>query len=164
MSNGNKSHTMVTQVQIVDGTTLNVSLEVDAFMPNESVEISGYVAQNHGAFATFNDFQPINSKLAETARLTVQAKPTPTSPAFQQGDDVTVFVRVAKVWVTVLGEGQTQHPVASHRTAEPGSLWARVKGVAGETYSDTWEGNQSGSTAGDAGQAASAAPSSSENS
>jgi hypothetical protein len=154
MSNGNLSHTMVTQVEIDNDNAVKVSVQVDAFMPGESVEISGYVAQHHGAFATFNDFKKIDTKLAETASLTVPAKPIPTSPAFQQGHDVMVFVRVAKVWVTVLGEGQAQQQVISPNVAGPGTVWGRIKGVAGpETYSDTWEGNQSGSAPGGTGQA-----------
>ena len=166
MSNGSQSHTKVTQVKIVDANTVEVSIEVDAFMPGQSVEISGYVAQNNGAFAAFNDFQTINTKLGETANLTVTATPAPESDAFQQGRDVTIFLRTAKVWVTVLGEGPAQQSgVAPSYVAGPGTVWGRLKGAAGpEKYSDTSEGNQSGSAAGDAGQAASAAPSSSENS
>jgi hypothetical protein len=162
MSNGSKSHTMVTQVQIVDEATLNVSLEVSAFMPNESVEISGYVAQNHGSFATFNDFQPINSKLGETANLMVKATAVEGSPAFQQGD-FTVFIRVAKVWVTVLGQGQVQPQGISFNKAVPGAVFGRIKGVAGsDSYSDPQGDNQSASYAGNAEQAASSGASNSE--
>lgn len=145
----------VTNVEIIDPENIQVSIDVDAFMPNESVEISGYVAQNHGAYATINEFQKINAKLGRTAHLTVTAKPVPTAPAFQQGDDVMVFVRAAKVWVTVLGEGQAQPPGIAPRLAGVGSVWGSLKGVAGpDSYSDTQEGNQSGSAAEYASQAA----------
>jgi hypothetical protein len=149
MPNGNQSPTRATQVKIIDpGNNIQVSIDVDSFMPNESVEISGYVAQNHGAYATINEFQPINAKLGQTAHLTVTAKPVPTAPAFQQGDDVMVFVRVAKVWVTVLGEGQAQPSGIASRFAGVGSVWGNLKGVAGpDSYSDEQEGNQSGSAA-----------------
>lgn len=159
MPNGNQSPTRATKVKIIDPeNNIRVSINVDSFMPNESVEISGYVAQNHGAYATINEFQEIKAKLGRTAHLTVTAKPAPAAPAFQQGDDVTVFVRVAKVWVTVLGEGPAQPSEIAPRasTAEAGSVWGRLKGVAGpDSYSDTEEGNQSGSAAEYAGQAAS---------
>jgi hypothetical protein len=149
MTNGNQSHTKVTQVEIGSDGSIQVTIEVDAFMPGQSVEISGYVAQNHGAFAAFNDFQTINTKLGETANLTVPATPAPESDEFQRGDDVTVFLRTAKVWVTVLGEGQAQQSGISPNKAVPGTVWGRIRGVAGpERYSDTLEGNQSGSAAG----------------
>jgi hypothetical protein len=165
MTNGNQSHTRATQVQIGGGGTIQVSIEVDAFMPGESVEISGYVTQNHGAFATINDYQTINTRLGEIANLTVTATPVPGSNPFQEGHDVTVFLWASKVWVTVLGEGQVQPQGIPSLLAGPGAVWGRIKGEAGpEKYSDTSEGNQSGSAAGDAGQAASAAPASSENS
>ena len=152
MPNGNYSPTRATQVEIIDPkNNLQVSIEVDAFMPNESVEISGYVAQNHGAYATINEFQNIDAKLGQTAYLTVTAKPTPTAPAFQQGDAVMVFVRVAKVWVTVLGEGPAQQPGILPSAAGVGSVWGTLIGVAGpDSYSDTQEGNQSGSAIGGA--------------
>jgi len=149
MSNGSKSPTKATQVKIIDpANNIQVSIDVDAFMPNESVEISGYIAQNHGAYATINEFKKINSKLGRTAHLTVTAKPVPTAPAFQEGDDVMVFVRVAKVWVTVLGAVPAQQPVALSLEAGEGSVWGRFVGAAGpDSYSDTQEGNQSGSVA-----------------
>jgi hypothetical protein len=156
MSNGDKSPTRATQVEIIDPeNNIQVSIDVDAFMPNESIEISGYVAQNHGAYATIDEFQKINAKLGQTSHLTVTAKPAPTAPAFQQGDDVMVFVRVAKVWLTVLGEGSAQPTEILPNVAGVGSVWGRFKGVAGpDSYSDTQEGNQSGSAAEYAGQAA----------
>lgn len=162
MPNGNQSPTRATQVEIIDPeNNIQVSIDVDSFMPNESVEVSGYVAQNHGAYATISEFQEINAKLGRTAHLTVTAKPAPAAPAFQQSDDVMVFVRVSKVWVTVLGAGPAQPQEISPRTAEAGSVWGRLKGVAGpDSYSDTEEGNQSGSAAEYAGQAGSGGSSS----
>ena len=155
MSNGNQSHTKVTQVEIVNDNVIQVTIEADAFMPGQSVEISGYVAQNHGAFATVNEFQKIDTKLGEIANLTVTATPAPGSDPFEKGQDVMVFLRAAKVWVTVLGEGQAQPEIASYNLAAQGTVWGREKGAAGaESYSDTREGNQPGSTTGGAGQEA----------
>ena len=160
MSNGSQSHTLVTQVEIDNDNTVKVSIQVDAFMPNESVEISGYVAQHHGAFATFNDFQTIATKLGGTAILTVTATPAPNSNGFQKGHDVTVFLRVAKVWVTVLAEGQDQQAgIAAANVAEPGTMWGRLKGAAGpDNYSDSLGGNQPDSSTASADQAASDGP------
>jgi hypothetical protein len=148
MSNGNLSHTMVTQVEIDNDNAVKVSVQVDAFMPGESVEISGYVAQHHGAFAYFNEFKTITTKVGGSVTLEVKADPAPNSAAFQKGHDVTVFLRAAKVWVTVLAEGQDQQPgISVPNVAEPGTVWGKIKGVAGpEKYpSDTREGKQSAS-------------------
>ena len=128
MSNGSRSHTVVTQVEIRSDSTIQVSMEVDAFMPGESVEISGYVVQtNPGAFATINEYQKINARLGETASLTVMATLAPGSDPFQQGHDVTVFLRAAKVWVTVLADGQSQQSGISPQLAEPGTVWGNTQ-------------------------------------
>jgi hypothetical protein len=161
MPNGSQSHTMVTKAVIIDATTIRVSVGVDAFLPNELVEISGYVTQLNGAFAYFDEFTMIDGKLGSTVALDVDAKLAGDSEAFQKGQDVTVFVRVSKVWVTVLAEGQDQQPEISPRYAGSGSVWGRVKGVAGpEKYSpDTWGGNQPASAMAAAAQpAADASP------
>jgi hypothetical protein len=149
------SPTMATQVKIIDPEkNLQVSIDVDSFIPNEYVEISGYVAQNHGAYATINEFKKVKAKLGRTAHLTVTAKPAPRAPAFQQSDDVMVFVRVAKVWVTVLGEGPVEPSGTLPRPAGAGSVWGRLRGVSGpDSYSDTEEGNQPGYATGRAEQA-----------
>jgi hypothetical protein len=75
----------------------------------------------------------------------VKADPAPNSAAFQKGHDVTVFLRAAKVWVTVLAEGQDQQPGGpAPNVAEPGTVWGRIKGAAGpEQYPpNTWGGKQ----------------------
>ena len=146
----------VTNVKIVDPeSTIQVTVEVNGILPNESVELTGYVAQAQGALATFSEFQNINGKLGGIAELKVTATRAGASPAFQPGHDVTVFARVAKVWVTVLGEGPAQHPGLSPAAAPAGSEWGRVKGGAGsEDYSGTQEDNQSGSATAGAGQEA----------
>jgi len=157
MSNGNKSHTMVTQVEINDDKTITISVGTNSFMPGESVEISGYVVQDHGAFANIvNEFKTITGRVGDTAGLTVTATPTAESDEFRKGHDVTVFVQAAKVWVTVLSEGQAESSGIPFNVAVPGTVWGKIKGVAGpETYSDAQEGNQSDSAAEYAGQAAS---------
>src|SRR5215472_8240459 len=109
MPQGNKSHTMVTQVLINDDNTIAVSVGTDSFMPGESVEISGYVMQNHGAFANIiNKFIKITGRVGDTTSVTVTATPTAESNEFRKDHNVTVFVQAAKVWVTVLSEGQAQ--------------------------------------------------------
>lgn len=83
-----------------------------AFDSGEYVEISGCATQatknkqSNGGFATFSEIQEVKKP-----ELEIRAKFT---KEFQDGLDITVFVRVAKVWITVLSQG-----VAS--SEEPGS-------------------------------------------
>lgn len=143
MSNG-QSHSWVTSAEIIDADTIKISVGISAFLPNESVEISGYVMQHQGAFAYFNVFRTINAKLGGTTTLEVEAIRAHDSAAFQKGHDLTVLLRAAKVWVTVLAEGQAQQSGIMSNAAEAGRVWDTVKAVVGpEKYpQDTWRGNQ----------------------
>jgi hypothetical protein len=100
-------------------------------MPNEVVEISGYVMQDQGAFAHFNLFKTTNAKLGGTTTLEVVANRARDSAPFQKGHDLTVMLRAAKVWATVLAEGQDQQYATASNAAGAGTMWARIKGVAG---------------------------------
>jgi hypothetical protein len=154
MPNGSQSHTMATHAEIIDDTTIRIRVGVDAFLPNEWVEISGYVTQDGGAFAYFNEFRMTGGTPGSTTPLDVHAKRAGDSEPFQRGQDVTVFVRASKVWVTVLAEGQDQPSGELTGYAEDGRKWSMIKAVAGpERYSpDSWGGNQPGSATAGAGQ------------
>jgi len=138
MPDGSKSHSLVTGAKI-DGKNIVLTVNVDSFAPGEYVEISGcatqaYETQGEGGFATFSEIQEIkNTKSDKPAELKVKAKLTKD---FQQDQDVTVVVRVAKVWITVLSPGS--HPQTSSLLA-----WDSVKGVGGpdEYSSDATSGN-----------------------
>ena len=144
MPNGSKSHSLVTGAKI-DGKNIVLTVNVDSFAPGEYVEISGcatqaYETQGEGGFATFSEIQEIkNTKSDKPAELKVKAKLTKD---FQQDQDVTVVVRVAKVWITVLSPGK---PEISQRspTAGPLPVWDSVEGVGGpdEYSSDATSGN-----------------------
>jgi len=85
------------------GGEMVLTVELDKFLANKPVEISGYATQNSGGFATFYDIQSVGETPAGTVVMYVKATP---ATAFNIGDDVTVSLRASSVWVTVLGEGQ----------------------------------------------------------
>ena len=128
------SNSLVTRAEIDGNKHIVLSIDVDAFKPGEYVEVSGcaaqtsYEAQSNGGFASFGEIQKIkNPDSTGTVKLTVTAKPT---RKFKQGLDVTVAVRVAKVWITVLSDP----PLASGvqpSIAGQGWAWGQVEGVGG---------------------------------
>jgi hypothetical protein len=119
----------VTNAEIDGNNDIVLTVNVDAFVPGEYVEVSGcatqatYDTQGNGGFATFSEVREIDtSKPGEAAILTVRAKPT---KQFQDDLDITVVVSVAKVWITVLSQG------ASERTSGSRRPWDSFKGVGG---------------------------------
>jgi hypothetical protein len=129
-------NSLVTKAQIDGNKNIVLSVNVDAFQSGEYVEISGCATQNgyetksSAGFATFSQIQEIKPpKKGGPAVLKVKAKPT---NAFQEGLDVTVTVRVSKVWVTVLSakSGYEANP-APTVPAPANTIWNSVTGVGG---------------------------------
>ena len=139
----------------IDRKNIVLTVNVDSFTPGEYVEISGcatqaYETQGEGGFATFSEIQEIKkNKTDKPVALKVKAKLT---KPFQQNQDITVVVRVAKVWITVLSDP----PLASGvqpSIAGQGWAWGQVEGVGGpDEYSSAAAG------AGQAAAAGSSAP------
>ena len=128
-------NSLVTKAEINGNNDIVLTVKVDAFTDGEYVEVSGYATQNsyetlsYGGFASFNEIREIeNPDPAGTVKLTVTAKPT---RKFEQGLDVTVAVRVSKVWITVLSKGQTPLARIQTQPAGPHSAWNWVKAVGG---------------------------------
>jgi hypothetical protein len=146
-------NSLVTKAEIDGNNHIVLSVKVDAFYTREYVEISGYATQNSLAttsgagFATFSEIQEIDPpKDGGPVVLKVKAKPT---NAFQKDLDVTVAVRVSKVWVTVLSAvpGYAANP-APTVPAPANTTWASVTGVGGpDDYSST-QGSDGTTTAG----------------
>jgi hypothetical protein len=136
----------VTNAEIA-GDSIVLTVNVDDFAPGGYVEVSGcatqaaYDTQTDGGFATFSEIQEIDRpNPGETAELKVKAKFT---KKFQDGLDVIVVVRVAKVWVTVLSQG------ASTLTEGSGSMsWASLKGVGGPDDYSSAQGSDGEAVAG----------------
>ena len=111
MQNLAYSHPYVYSVSL-DGNQLTLLVEVTNFQGTEgAIEVSGQASQVNGAFANISSFVDIAHATANAKGelvATVTANADPAHP-FTGGEDVTIFVRVAKVWITVLGapEGVT---------------------------------------------------------
>jgi hypothetical protein len=121
----------VTSATIKDGQ-IELSVQVDDFPDNETVEISGVATQSGGAFANYYDIQKVPAAVAAadgTSHKTVTVATHPIPPnKFMQDQDVTVVLRVSRVWVTVLGK-----PTATSKLAnqpQPGTTWGTIKVVS----------------------------------
>jgi hypothetical protein len=122
MSNG--VHSYVTGA-VFQGNNMVFSVQLGGFQVGDAVELSGSATQNNGALVSFYDIQPISAVDSKgIAQLTVQA--TPSAP-FREGEDVTVFLRAAKVWVTVLGVEPGRLGGRQGGSAQEGTAWPKVK-------------------------------------
>jgi len=108
-----------------------LTLVFDKTMAGLPFEISGYATQNGGAFANFYDVRTPTATPDQIVVAYVQT--TPLQP-FKNGEDVTVVLRAARVWSTVLKQPKDAQP--------PGvapQLWAGTPASAGSTWDDIKE-------------------------
>jgi hypothetical protein len=116
------------------GREIILTVLLDEYLANKPVEISGYVTQNTGGFAIFYDTQSVHANPDGTVTMYVRATP---SGEFRKGEPVTVTLRAASVWITVLAEGQDgqiSSPVdppkrAGGTPAQDGETWNSVQAV-----------------------------------
>jgi hypothetical protein len=138
------SEPWVTRVT-VQGNQLLLTVQVDEFLPNEPIEISGYVTQHGGAIATVYDIQAVTKNPDGTATMYVNAAP---AQGFQDGYDVTIVLRAARVWVTVLKQPGPTPSEPTRLQAGDGTVWnnLRAAGQATPGGSPTWtvEGTPAG--------------------
>ena len=121
-----------------DGSKITFSVEVtDITIPQGNtqgtIEITGEATQINGALARISCItdrstaykgapDPTDQPPTDRYFVDVDAVPTPGHP-FLSNLDITVFVRVSKVWVTVLGA--SGWPERVQGTAAPaGTTWA----------------------------------------
>jgi hypothetical protein len=121
-------HPYVTNVTLKNNKIV-LTVQVDEYPAGEDLEISGHATQNGGAFAVFNDIQQVPKPNPDgTAYMYVTASP---SQGFKQGHPVTVVLRAARVWTTVLGEtqpgGAAQLPPDD--PAADGTTWTSIRAV-----------------------------------
>ena len=131
------SNPWVTKVTII-GDQLLLTVQVDEFVTNESLEISGYVTQHGGAIATVFAVQTVTRNPDGSATMYVTATP---AQGFQEGYDVTVVLRAARVWMTVLRQqGEPPTGILERPPAEEGTVWDSVRATGWETVSGspTW--------------------------
>lgn len=138
-------HPWVYSVTKTDGK-ITFQVEVTDFKPTAGdIEISGQATQVNGALARIscitNMTAAFKGKGDDADRDFVNVEATPTGEhSFTEGEDVTVFVQVAKVWVTVLAPG-TEDPVDSTvQGKEPNErpTWGKHKADA---HTSAQEGN-----------------------
>jgi hypothetical protein len=92
------SHGFVTKATFLDGK-ITFSVGVYDFEKNEPVEISGYATQTGGAFANIYQIAQVPDMADPSVDVTVEPR---SKKQFSKDEDVTVVIRAAKVWVTVL--------------------------------------------------------------
>lgn len=108
-------NTYVTKAQL-ENNKIVLTVQVDGFEPGDALEISGQATQNNAAFATFDEIKDIPGTKAGAkagtgspaypngkSSLPVTADPV-VAEKFEAEKDLTIVVRVAKVWVTVLSK------------------------------------------------------------
>jgi len=121
MANGYVTKVTLRNNQVV------VKIGLDDFTPRESVEISGYATQAGGAFAVFNDIQLVPERDPD-GEITMWVK-APPSADFKKGKAVTVVLRAARVWTTVLGEREPGSSPDQDEPTDEGMTWDDVREV-----------------------------------
>jgi hypothetical protein len=122
------------------GDRISFRVDVSDFKPGDGIEISGQATQSSGAFANIYTITRVpatpNGYNGEHY-VDVTAVPIPASP-FRKDQDVTIFMRVSKAWVTVLGEHNgSQADGSLGQTADAGTAWDQVSQTA--DVGTTWD-------------------------
>ena len=128
------SHPWVYSAKITDGK-ITFRVEVTDFKPDAGdIEISSQATQEGGAFAPIYAIKnipadaieggPDDADEAGRSFLDVDVTQNPRY-LFRAGQAVTVFVRVSKVWATVIGQSTTGLPssVEPGQPAPDGTTW-----------------------------------------
>ena len=113
---------------------IEISVEVNPSDSGTYVEVSGSATQTGGAFANFYDIQLVptapNDPNSTDCYVFVSAHPIPPNK-FREDQDVTVVIRVGKVWLTVLGNGPLAAEASnSVQMAGEGTMWNTVREVS----------------------------------
>jgi hypothetical protein len=132
------SHGFVTKVTF-QNDTITFSVGVYGFDAGEPVEISGYATQANGAFANIYKIEQV-PKMPDPGPATgppadpsvdVTVEPQSGVP-FIMGEEVTVIIRAAKVWVTVLGQKSSPDGLTLESPPPGGPItWDDVREVTG---------------------------------
>lgn len=158
MQNLAYAHPYVYSVSMADdGNQISLVVEVTDFIATGgTVEISGQATQVNGAFANIFAYVDVKDATPGDDNETRNGQPlmyvTVTAPIastyrFRKDLDVTIFVRVSKVWVTVLGEPTQLGPNKIGQNAEKGTTWKDARGVT-QVDGKTFPAQQSGASAG----------------
>ena len=132
----------VSAVTFIGGQVV-LTVQLDEYLAGQPVEISGYATQNSGAFANFYSIQTAGKNPDGTVVMYVKATP---EKAFMAGEDVTVSLREAKVWVTVLSGAS---PGGTPAKATDGTTWNSVQEEVWAGRSSAWDAVQAATGGGD---------------
>ena len=124
------SHGFVTKATLQNGQ-ITFSVGVYGFDANEPVEISGYATQTGGAFVNIYQIVQVPVMADPAVEVTVAVPANPQSrKQFDPNEQITVVIRAAKVWVTVLGSTPPQEGLgAETRSADASITWDNVQVV-----------------------------------
>jgi len=114
------SHPYVISAEI-KGNFIEIGVDASNYVAGDYIEISGHATQTGGAFANFYAITEVEDP---SISVPVQAHPLPPNQ-FRASEDVSIVVRVGKVWLTVLGRpyDKTQEGQA----AKNGTRWDQLK-------------------------------------
>ena len=123
------------------GGQIVLTVQLDEDLAGQTVEISGYATQNSGGYATFYSNQSAEKNPDGTVVAYVKATP---AQEFMTGEIVTVFLRAAKVWVTMLTKEGGWPPNPPPAKAADGTSWDVVTNVgwASGGPSSSWRPGQ----------------------
>ena len=106
MGNPNPNVHPYVQTAAIRNNLIEITVVFDYADTDSYAEISGSATQSSGAFANFYDIKKVTPAPAGAAddhpAASVSAHPLPPNN-FAAGDDVTFVIKVARVWLTVLG-------------------------------------------------------------
>lgn len=112
-----------------------LTVKIEGFTSGERIELSGYATQNGGAFAVFNGLQVVPEPTPD-GKITMYVTAL-SWQNFVTGHPVTVVLRAARVWVTVLEEEEEEEPSTEYaprlprpELAEGGMSWSKIKSAA----------------------------------
>jgi hypothetical protein len=112
---------------VITGNQITFRVVVTDFKTTEGgIEISGQATQVGGALAEISAIAQVPAAPnGDNGEYFVEVTADTIPPKrFRKDQDVTVFVRVSKVWVTVLGEHSTgPQPETTVQEANDGTTW-----------------------------------------
>jgi hypothetical protein len=116
----------------IKNNVIEITIELDHHDSGSYVEVSGSATQTSGAYANFYDFKEVPAGFSDTRgpnpTVNVSAHPLPPNK-FRKDEDVTVVIRVAKVWLTVLGPQDSPTPETTTQVppADEGTTWSVLR-------------------------------------
>jgi hypothetical protein len=131
---------------------IELTVELDHPDSGSYVEVSGSATQTSGAYANFYGIgegtRGRSDPNGPNPTVNVSAHPLPPNK-FRKDEDVTFVIRVAKVWLTVLGpEGSTPEPETRVSPADEGTTWNQLRRVSHITDDDSSDGTDGSQAAG----------------